>query len=71
MNFFDFDDRIEKERNNTKAIYINKHLFRSLKSFAKQKNKKAKDIAEYFICLGINSVKHNQDQNIKFDIKNL
>ena len=70
-NFFDFDDSIENERKNGQALYLNKYLVHSLKDFAKSTKKDPRVLAEYFLSLGINSAKHYEDQNIRFDIKNL
>jgi|TARA_R110000824_G_scaffold25134_2_gene87843 hypothetical protein len=71
MNLSDFDDPIVNERNNNSALYINKHIARSLIDFADSTHKDPQMLAEYFLSLGINSVKHYKDQKVKFDIENI
>ena len=71
MNLSDFDDPIVNERNNNSALYINKYIARSLIDFAESTDKDPQMLAEYFLSLGINSVKHYKDQKVKFDIENI
>ena len=71
MKLMDFDDKIAKERNNNKPIYVNRHLAVSLQELAKLVKKDPKILAEYFLSLGINSAKHCKDQKVIFDVDNL
>jgi hypothetical protein len=71
MNLFDFEDPVLNERNNNTPVYVNRHIARSLIDVAGLENKDPQALAEYFLQLGINSVKHYKDQEVVFDIKNL
>ena len=71
MNLFDFEDPVLNERNNNTPVYINRHIARSLIDVAGLENKDPQALAEYFLQLGINSVKHYKDQEVVFDIKNI
>jgi hypothetical protein len=71
MNLSDFDDPVLNERNNNTPVYINRYIARSLIDVAGSKNKDPQALAEYFLQIGINSVKHYQGQEVKFDIENL
>jgi hypothetical protein len=39
MNLYEFDDRILKERNGRKPIYVNKHLAKDLKTSVRVRRK--------------------------------
>ena len=71
MNLFDFEDPVLNERNNNTPVYVNRYIARSLIDVARLENKDPQALAEYFLQLGINSVKHYKDQEVVFDIKNL
>ena len=71
MNLSDFDDPVLNERNNNTPVYINRYIARSLIDVAGSKNKDPQALAEYFLQIGINSVKHYKDQEVKFDIENI
>jgi len=71
MNLFDFEDPVLNERNNNTPVYVNRHIARSLIDVAGLENKDPQALAEYFLQVGINSVKHYKDQEVVFDIKNL
>ena len=71
MNLSDFDDPIVNERNNNSALYVNRYIARSLIDVAGLENKDPQALAEYFLQLGINSVKHYKDQEVTFDIENI
>ena len=71
MNLFDFEDPVLNERNNNTPVYVNRHIARSLIDVAGLENKDPQALAEYFLQLGIHSVKHYKDQEVVFDIKNL
>jgi len=71
MNLFDFEDPVLNERNNNTPVYVNRHIARSLIDVAGLENKDPQALAEYFLQLGINSVKHYKDQEVVFDIENL
>jgi len=71
MNLLDFDDPVANERSNNSAVYINKYIARSLINFAKSNKKDPQALAEYFLSLGINSVRHDKDQKVVFDIESL
>jgi len=71
MNLSDFDDPVLNERNNNTPVYINRYIARSLIDVAGSKNKDPQVLAEYFLQIGINSVKHYKDQEVKFDIESL
>jgi len=71
MNLFDFDDPVLNERNNNTPVYINRYIARSLIDVAGSKNKDPQALAEYFLQIGIHSVKHYQGQEVKFDIESL
>lgn len=71
MNLFDFEDPVLNERNNNTPVYVNRHIARSLIDVAGLENKDPQALAEYFLQVGINSVKHYKDQEVMFDIKNL
>lgn len=71
MNLFDFEDPVLNERNNNTPVYVNRHIARSLIDVAGLENKDPQALAEYFLQLGIHSVKHYKDQKVVFDIKNL
>ena len=71
MNLFDFEDPVLNERNNNTPVYVNRHIARSLIDVAGLKNKDPQALAEYFLQVGINSVKHYKDQEVVFDIENL
>lgn len=71
MNLSDFDDPIVNERNNNSALYVNKYIARSLIDFAESMKKDPRQLAEYFLSLGINSAKHYKDQKVKFDVENI
>ncbi len=71
MNLFDFEDPVLNERNNNTPVYVNRHIARSLIDVAGLENKDPQALAEYFLQLGIHSVKHYKDQEVKFDIENL
>ena len=70
MNLFDFEDPVLNERNNNTPVYVNRYVARSLIDVAGLKNKDPQALAEYFLQVGINSVKHCKDQKVKFDIEN-
>ena len=71
MNLYQFDDRIFQERNGRKSVYINKHLAKKFKDFCESENKKPHEVAEYLLSLGMNSVKHYEDQKVSLDIQAL
>ena len=71
MNLSDFDDPVLNERNNNTPVYINRHIARSLIAGSGSENKDPQALAEYFLQLGIHSVKHYKDQEVVFDIKNI
>ena len=71
MNLFDFEDPVLNERNNNTPVYVNRYIVRSLIDVAGLKNKDPQALAEYFLQVGINSVKHYKDQEVVFDIENL
>ena len=71
MKLSEFDDVIQKERNNNKPIYVNRYLVRNLFKFAHDCDKDPQQLAEYFLKVGINSAKHYKKQEITFDIDNL
>ena len=71
MNLFDFDDQVLNERNNNTPVYVNRYIARSLIDVAGLENKDPQALAEYFLQLGINSVKHYKDQEVTFDIENI
>ena len=71
MNLFDFEDPVLNERNNNTPVYVNRYIARSLIDVAGLKKKDPQALAEYFLQVGINSVKHYKDQEVVFDIKNL
>ena len=71
MNLFDFDDPVLNERNNNTPVYINRYIARSLIDVAGLENKDPQALAEYFLQLGINSVKQYKDQEVTFDIENI
>jgi hypothetical protein len=71
MNLSDFDDPVLNERNNNTPVYINRHIARSLIDIAGLENKDPQALAEYFLQIGIHSVKHYKDQEVKFDIESL
>jgi hypothetical protein len=71
MNLFDFEDPVLNERNNNTPVYINRYIARSLIDVAGLKKKDPQALAEYFLQVGIHSVKHYKDQEVKFDIENL
>jgi protein involved in sex pheromone biosynthesis len=71
MDLYQFDDRIFQERNGRKPVYINKHLAKKFKDFCESENKKPHEVAEYLLSLGMNSVKHYEDQKVSLDIQAL
>ncbi len=71
MNLFDFEDPVLNERNNNTPVYVNRHIARSLIDVAGLENKDPQALAEYFLQVGIHSVKHYKDQEVVFDIENL
>ena len=71
MNLFDFEDPVLNERNNNTPVYINRYIARSLIDVAVLEKKDPQALAEYFLQVGIHSVKHYKDQEVKFDIENL
>ena len=71
MNLFDFDEPVLNERNNNTPVYVNRYIARSLIDVAGLENKDPQALAEYFLQLGINSVKHYKDQEVTFDIENI
>jgi len=71
MLLYEFDDRILKERNGRKPIYVNKHLAKSFKEFCEEENKPPHKVAEYLISLGMNSVKHYKEPKVSVDIEAL
>lgn len=71
MNLFDFEDPVLNERNNNTPVYVNRHIARSLIDVAGLENKDPQALAEYFLQVGINSVKHYKDQEVVFDIDNI
>ena len=71
MNLFDFEDPVLNERNNNTPVYVNRHIARSLIDVAGLENKDPQALAEYFLQVGINSVKHYKDQKVVFDIESL
>ena len=71
MNLFDFEDPVLNERNNNTPVYVNRYIARSLIDVAGLENKDPQALAEYFLQLGINSVKHYKDQEVTFDIENI
>ena len=71
MNLSDFDDPVLNERNNNTPVYINRHIARSLIDVAGSENKDPQALAEYFLQIGIYSVKHYKDQEVMFDIESL
>ena len=71
MNLSDFDDPVLNERNNNTSVYINRYIARSLINVAGLENKDPQALAEYFLQLGIYTVKYHKDQKVKFDIENL
>jgi hypothetical protein len=71
MNLFDFEDPVLNERNNNTPVYVNRHIARSLIDVAGLENKDPQALAEYFLQLGIHSVKHYKDQEVVFVIENL
>jgi protein involved in sex pheromone biosynthesis len=71
MNLYEFDDRILKERNGRKPVYINKHLAKKFKDFCKSEQKEPAKVVEYLISLGMNSVKHYDNPKVSVDISAL
>jgi protein involved in sex pheromone biosynthesis len=71
MNLYEFDDRILKERNGRKPIYVNKHLAKDFKDFCKTEKKSPHKVAEYLISLGMNSLKHYEKPKVSVDIEAL
>jgi len=71
MNLFDIEDRVLNERNNNTPVYVNRHIARSLIDVAGLEKKDPQALAEYFLQVGIHSVKHYKDQEVVFDIDNI
>jgi hypothetical protein len=71
MNLFDFEDPVLNERNNNTPVYVNRHIARSLIDVAGLEKKDPQALAEYFLQVGIHSVKHYKDQEVVFDIDNI
>ena len=59
------------ERNGRKKRWVDENKVNDLEDFAKDNQVSLAQLADYFIGLGLSTLKHCPDQKIKFDIKEL
>tara|TARA_A100001391_G_scaffold58936_1_gene36509 strand:- start:1800 stop:2027 length:228 start_codon:yes stop_codon:yes gene_type:complete len=65
---YDTNCRIFLERNGRKKVWVDEQKVKDLNEFAKIKKIQPSILADYFIGLGLSTLKHNPDQKIKFDL---
>ncbi|QDP51742.1 MAG: hypothetical protein GOVbin1578_5 [Prokaryotic dsDNA virus sp.] len=70
-DFFNFDDKIMRDRCGKKAVYVSVDLYKKLKYLAKTNKINKHKLAEYFVSMGTNTAMHNPQQSVKFDITKL
>ena len=58
------------EKIGKEAVWVYKNVHKELKVLSAQTGKPMGQLAEYFLKVGINSVKHDLN-NVDFDVKNL
>ena len=69
-NFTDFINEETMEKIGKEAVWVYKDVHKELKVLSAQTGKPMGQLAEYFLKVGINSVKHDL-VNIDFDIESL
>ena len=69
-NFKDFIDEDAMEKIGKEAVWVYKDVHKELKVLSAQTGKPMGQLAEYFLKVGINSVKHDLS-NVDFDVENL
>jgi hypothetical protein len=69
-NFKDFITEEAMEKIGKEAVWVYKNVHKELKVLSAQTGKPMGQLAEYFLKVGINSVKHDLN-NVDFDVKNL
>tara|TARA_R100001440_G_C2519702_1_gene118726 strand:+ start:2682 stop:2900 length:219 start_codon:yes stop_codon:yes gene_type:complete len=66
----DFMDKKAMEKVGKEAVWVYKDVHKDLKVLSAQTGKPMGQLAEYFLKVGINSVKHDL-VNVDFDVENL
>ena len=69
-NFTDFINEETMEKIGKEAVWVYKDVHKELKVLSAQTGKPMGQLAEYFLKVGINSVKHDL-VNIDFDVESL
>tara|TARA_R100000995_G_scaffold81043_1_gene53465 strand:- start:724 stop:951 length:228 start_codon:yes stop_codon:yes gene_type:complete len=65
---YDTKCQIFIERNGRKKVWVDEQKVKDLNEFAKSNNVQPSKLADYFIGLGLSTLKHNPDQEVKFDL---
>ncbi len=69
-NFTDFITEEDMEKIGKEAVWVYKDVHKQLKVLSAETGKPMGKLAEYFLKVGINSVKHDLN-NVDFDVENL
>ena len=69
-HFKDFIDKEAMAKVGKEAVWVYKDVHKELKVLAAQTGKPMGQLAEYFLKVGINSVKHDLS-NVDFDVEGL
>lgn len=71
MEIYNPNDKIFKERNGRKAVWIDRELVSKIEAYAKKHSKCPQRLAEYILSLGVNTIEHYPQKHIEFDVDSL
>lgn len=60
-----------RERNGRKKVWLNEGLVKRLNDLSVHYEVDVQTIAEYFVQVGVNTVEHNPQKKVVFDLENL
>ena len=68
---YDTDCLIFKERNGKKAVWVDSGVLHDIHNFSLHNDISTPQLLEYFLKVGIQTVVHNPEQKVSFDLRGL
>ena len=68
---YDTDCLIFKERNGKKAVWVDVDVLHDIHKFSLHNDISTPQLLEYFLKVGIQTVLHNPEQKVSFDLREL
>lgn len=68
---YDTDCLIFKERNGKKAVWVDVDVLHDIHKFSLHNDISTPQLLEYFLKVGIQTVVHNPEQKVSFDLRGL